>query len=72
MALININSEGNRPVGPLGLKKAEHELIKRRYKQHHYNVSSDHHQSHHAHHLPPTNLGRVSHIYAQGRAQANH
>ena len=23
MAYINISSEGNRPVGPLGLKKAE-------------------------------------------------
>ena len=32
MALINVSSDGNRPVGPLGLKKAEQELIKRRYK----------------------------------------
>jgi len=33
MALININMEGNQLVGPLGIKKAEQELIKRRYKQ---------------------------------------
>jgi hypothetical protein len=31
MAYINISREDNRPVGPLGLKKAEQELIKRRY-----------------------------------------
>jgi len=33
MALININREGSQPVGPLGIKKVEQELIKRRYKQ---------------------------------------
>jgi hypothetical protein len=33
MAYINISSDGYRPVGPLGLKKAEQDLIKRRYKQ---------------------------------------
>ena len=32
MAYINISNDGNRLVGPLGLKKAEQELIKRRYK----------------------------------------
>ena len=32
MAYINISSDGYRPVGPLGIKKAEQELIKRRYK----------------------------------------
>jgi hypothetical protein len=36
MAYINIGTEGHRPVGPLGIKKAEQELIKRRYKQQHY------------------------------------
>ena len=36
MAYININSDGQRLVGPLGMKKAEQDLIKRRYKQHHY------------------------------------
>jgi len=36
MAYINISSEGQRLVGPLGLKKAEQELIKRRYKYPHY------------------------------------
>jgi len=32
MAYINIATDGHRPVGPLGIKKAEQELIKRRYK----------------------------------------
>lgn len=36
MAYINISNDGQRLVGPLGIKKAEQELIKRRYKQHHY------------------------------------
>jgi len=36
MAYINISSDGQRLVGPLGLKKAEQELIKRRYKYPHY------------------------------------
>lgn len=38
MAYINISSDGYRPVGPLGLKKAEQDLIKRRYKQSYQNV----------------------------------
>lgn len=29
---LNILSDGNKPVGPIGLKKAEKELIMRRYK----------------------------------------
>jgi len=32
MAYINISTDGYRPVGPLGIKKAEQELIMRRYK----------------------------------------
>eukprot|EP00352_Strombidinopsis_acuminata_P003412 CAMPEP_0176402742 /NCGR_PEP_ID=MMETSP0126-20121128/49535_1 /TAXON_ID=141414 ORGANISM="Strombidinopsis acuminatum, Strain SPMC142" /NCGR_SAMPLE_ID=MMETSP0126 /ASSEMBLY_ACC=CAM_ASM_000229 /LENGTH=93 /DNA_ID=CAMNT_0017780569 /DNA_START=794 /DNA_END=1075 /DNA_ORIENTATION=- len=32
---VNVSSDGNRLVGPLGLKKAEQELIKRRYKYMH-------------------------------------
>ena len=31
MAYVNISSEGNKPVGPIGLKRAEKELIMRRY-----------------------------------------
>jgi hypothetical protein len=40
MAYINISSDGQRLVGPLGLKKAEQELIKRRYKYHYNNQDS--------------------------------
>lgn len=36
VALINISSDGHRLVGPLGLKKVEQDLIKRRYNQHQY------------------------------------
>lgn len=32
MAYVNISSEGAKPVGPIGLKRAEKELIMRRYK----------------------------------------
>ena len=32
---VNVSNDGNRLVGPLGLKKAEQELIKRRYKYMH-------------------------------------
>lgn len=31
MAYVNISSDGNKPVGPIGLKRAEKELIMRRY-----------------------------------------
>ena len=41
MAYINISNDGNRLVGPLGLKKAEQELIKRRYKYQHYSNNQD-------------------------------
>lgn len=37
MAYINISGEGARPVGHLGLKKAEKDLIMRRYKYNHMN-----------------------------------
>ena len=32
LAYINITGEGSKPVGVLGLKKAEKDLIMRRYK----------------------------------------
>jgi hypothetical protein len=35
LAYINITSEGAKPVGPIGLKKAEKDLIMRRYKYNH-------------------------------------
>jgi hypothetical protein len=31
MAYVNISSEGAKPLGPIGLKRAEKELIMRRY-----------------------------------------
>jgi hypothetical protein len=37
MANIVISNEGLRPMGPLGIKKAEIELIERRYKHQLYN-----------------------------------
>ena len=40
MAYINISSDGQRLVGPLGLKRAEQELIKRRYKYSYNNQDS--------------------------------
>ena len=47
MAYVNISSEGAKAVGPIGLKRAEKELIMRRYK---YNHQSD-------------NINRVALIY---------
>lgn len=35
LAYINITGEGAKPVGPIGIKKAEKELILRRYKYNH-------------------------------------
>jgi hypothetical protein len=32
MAYVGVSGDGNKPVGPIGLKKAEKELIMRRYK----------------------------------------
>ena len=32
MAYVNISSDGAKPVGPIGIKRAEKELIMRRYK----------------------------------------
>ena len=62
MAYINISSDGQRLVGPLGLKKAEQELIKRRYK---YSYNQD-------------SISRVALVYGQphgggsvGRASDN-
>jgi hypothetical protein len=51
MAYINISSDGQRLVGPLGLKKAEQELIKRRYKYPHYQ--------------PQESISRVALVYGQ-------
>jgi hypothetical protein len=51
MAYVNISSDGAKPVGPIGLKRAEKELIMRRYK---YN-----------HHHPNDNINRVALIYGQ-------
>ena len=49
MAYVNISQEGNKPVGPIGLKRAEKELIMRRYK------NAYHHQN--------DNVNRVALIY---------
>ena len=35
VAYINISGDGAKMVGPIGLKKAEKELIMRRYKYNH-------------------------------------
>lgn len=51
MAYVNISSEGNKPVGPIGLKRAEKELIMRRYKN--------------AYHNQNDNINRVALIYGQ-------
>jgi hypothetical protein len=51
MAYVNISSDGAKPVGPIGLKKAEKELIMRRYKNHHYHNNE--------------NINRVALIYGQ-------
>jgi len=40
LAYINISGEAAKPVGYLGLKKAERDLIMRRYKQNHH--ANDH------------------------------
>ena len=50
MAYVNISQEGNKPVGPIGLKRAEKELIMRRYK-------NAYHQN--------DNVNRVALIYGQ-------
>jgi hypothetical protein len=36
MAYINTSSDGAKPVGPIGLKRAEKELIMRRYKNNYH------------------------------------
>tara|TARA_B100000519_G_C13817770_1_gene238836 strand:+ start:76 stop:240 length:165 start_codon:yes stop_codon:yes gene_type:complete len=51
MAYVNISSEGAKPVGPIGLKRAEKELIMRRYKN--------------AYHNQNNNINRVALIYGQ-------
>lgn len=42
MAYLNVSHEGNKPIGPIGLKKAEKDLIMRRYKaQQHLGYKQD-------------------------------
>jgi hypothetical protein len=52
MTYVNISREGNKPVGPIGLKRAEKELIMRRYNSK-YQQNND------------NNLNRVALIYGQ-------
>ena len=57
MAYVNISSDGAKAVGPIGLKRAERELIQRRYN------SKYHHQQ--------DNIQRVALIYGQQTPQYN-
>ena len=52
MAYVNISSDGAKPVGPIGLKRAEKELIMRRY-------NSKYHHNHNE------QINRVALIYGQ-------
>ena len=56
MAYVNISSDGAKAVGPIGLKRAEKELIMRRYKNPHYQNDS---------------INRVALIYGQQNQHAN-
>ena len=56
MAYVNISSDGAKPVGPIGLKRAEKELIMRRYKYNHHQNDS---------------INRVALIYGQQQPQYN-
>ena len=56
LAYINITGDGAKPVGYLGLKKAEKDLIMRRYKYNHH--VSDH-------------IQRVALIYGNPHAPSN-
>jgi hypothetical protein len=60
MAYVNISSDGAKPVGPIGLKRAEKELIMRRY-------NSKYHNNHNAN----DNIHRVALIYGQQHPQYN-
>ena len=51
MISVGVTSEGTKPVGAIGLKKAEKELIMRRYKYHNQH--------------PNDNINRVAVIYGQ-------
>ena len=51
MAYVNISSDAAKPVGPIGLKRVEKELIMRRYKN--------------AYHNQNDNINRVALIYGQ-------
>lgn len=41
MAYVNISSDGAKMLGGIGLKKAEKDLIMRRYKYNHQQSSND-------------------------------
>ena len=41
MIQLNVSSEGAKPVGPVGPKRAEKELIMRRYKYNHSNDTNN-------------------------------
>lgn len=60
MAYVNISSDGAKPVGPIGLKRAEKELIMRRY-------NSKYHNNHNAN----DNIHRVAQVYGQQHPQYN-
>ena len=57
MAYVGVSSDGAKAVGPIGLKRAERELIQRRYN------SKYHHQQ--------DNIQRVALIYGQQTPQYN-
>lgn len=57
MAYVNISSDGAKPVGPIGLKRAEKELIMRRYNSK-YQHNND-------------QINRVALIYGQQTPQYN-
>ena len=56
MAYISISGEGAKAVGPMGIKKAEKDLILRRYK---YNHQQD-------------SMQRVALIYGNPNGNQNH
>ena len=54
MAYLNVSGDQAQPVGPIGLKKVEKELIMRRYNQAKYHDQ-----------YPHNNLNRVAMVYGQ-------
>jgi len=56
MAYVNVSTDGNKLVGPIGLKKAEKDLIMRRYKaQQHPQDSMNRLALVYGHHVPTYN-----------------